>query len=125
MAKSEDFIRYKYALAFYNLLLENKRKGMDNKNKGKEDLLLAESIGDLSSSSELRKATISFILSGLSNPKATTIDSLLEALGKRYLDLANQIDSLSEQDVLMYKKIKEKERSDRAKKKQKNISKKT
>lgn len=124
MAKSEELVRYKYALAFYKLLLENKKKGEENKEKGKEDLLLAETIGDISSSSELRKATISYILSGLSNPKATTIEALLDALGKSYLEFANYIDNFSDSEILEYKKMKEKEKAERARKKLKKKTKK-
>jgi hypothetical protein len=118
MSKTEEqeFIQYKYALAFYKLLIENKTKASENKEKGINNLLLTESIGDLSSLSGLRKATISYVLSGLSDVKATTIDKLLEALGKSYADFALYIDSFSEFEVLEYKKSKEKERADRLKK---------
>jgi transcriptional regulator with XRE-family HTH domain len=125
MAKSDEFIRYKYALAFFKLLMENKKKGEENKQKGKEDLLLAETIGDISSSSELRKATISYILSGLSNPKATTVDALLDALRKSYLDFANYIDNFSDTEVWEYKKMKEKERAERNRKRFKKKTRKT
>jgi transcriptional regulator with XRE-family HTH domain len=125
MAKSEELIRYKYALAFYKLLLENKKKGIEIRERGKEDLLLAETIGDISNSSELRKATISDILSGLSNPKATTIEALLEALGKTYLEFAKHIDNFSDSEISEYKKLKERERAERMKKNQKRKQKKS
>jgi len=114
--KEQVLIQYKYALAFYKLLTENKAKASENKEKGIDNLLLAESIGDLSSSSGLRKATISYVLSGLSDVKATTIDKLLEALGKSYAEFAFYIDNFSDSEVLDYKKSKEKERANRAKK---------
>lgn len=118
--KEQEFVQYKIALAFYHLLIENKSKAVANKEKGKEELLLAETIGDLSSSSGLRKATISYILSGLSDVKATTVDALLDALGKNYSDLARYIDSFSNSEVTDYKKKKEKERAERAKKRSKS-----
>lgn len=118
MAKSreQEFIQFKYALALYRLLLDNKAKAIEIKKKGKEDVQLADSIGSLSSTTGLRKATISYILSGLSDIKGSTLDLLLDGLGKSYSQFAKYIDSFSEADVLEYKKIKEKERATRRKK---------
>lgn len=117
MAKSEEqeLINYRYALAFHKLITSNKKKAKANKKKGLNDFPLDDSYGKLSSSTGLRPATISNIISGLSDLKASTIYLLLSALNKTYKQFGTVMDTLSDEEVNQYKRVKEKERSLRSK----------
>lgn len=113
MAKSNErqLINYRYALAFFKLISSNKKKAELNKRKNILDLGLDDSYGKLSSSTGLRSATISAIVGGQSDPKASTLHLLLNALGKSYTQFGRIMDSLTDEEVNEYKRIKENQRT--------------
>lgn len=114
MVKSEEQIlnQYRYALALRMLLELNKKavkKGLRNETN------LDDSYNKISSSTNLRKATISEALSGLSEIKAFTIHQILTSLGKTYTQFGKIIDQLSDSDIMKFKLEKELEREERKK----------
>lgn len=119
MAKNKEqvYLKYKYALAFKRLLDKNKKQKKKNEKEGIEDISLDYSYAKISSSTGLRSATISHAISGLSEVKAITIDLILNSLGVSYTQFGRIMDHLTEDEVLEYKKTKERERMERIKKK--------
>jgi hypothetical protein len=111
-ANEKELINYRYALAFKKLIEDNKKKALRQKKKG-EDFQLDDSYGKISSSTGLRPATISNLISGLSDIKASTIALLLESLGRTYSQFGKIMDGLTEHEVMAYKVHKEKERGRR------------
>src|SRR5207244_3964983 len=93
----------KYALALNKLLQENKTQKSENKKSGVKDIKLISSFGELSSETGLRKATLSAIFSGTSNPEALTIELILKALRKNYSQFSNYYDHFSDKDLLKFK----------------------
>ncbi len=112
--KEQVYLKYKFALAFKCLLDKNKKLKKRNEKKGIEDLSLDYSYAKISSSTGLRSATISNAISGLSEVKAVTIDLILSSLGATYTQFGKTMDALTEEQVLEYKRIKERERIERA-----------
>lgn len=111
MIKSEEqiFIQYKYGLALKKLLAANKKEAA----KGVNMEVIDDSYNKISSSTNLRKATISNVLSGLSEVKAYTLHQILSSLGKSYTQFGKIMDQLSDAEVQKYKQEREAERKKR------------
>ena len=118
MAKNteQEHLRYKYALALKKLLENNKKQKEYNEKKGIENLNLDYSYSTISSTTGLRPATISNIISGISEMKIYTLDLILASLGTSYTQFGKILDKLTTEKILIYKETKEKERADRVKK---------
>lgn len=114
--KEQEFLKYKYALALKRLLENNKKQKEFNLKNGIENLNLDYSYGTISSRTGLRPATISNIISGISEMKIYTLDLILGSLGISYSEFGTIIDNVTNEEVLGYKNVKEKERSERVKK---------
>jgi hypothetical protein len=56
---------------------------------------------------------ISDIFAGISDVKVSSIELLLDAMGKSYTQFGKCIDGLTEKEILKYKRDKEKERIER------------
>ncbi|MGN6268187.1 MAG: hypothetical protein ACTHM5_21095 [Ginsengibacter sp.] len=121
MVKNEEkkFLKFKYALALKSLLENNKKQKEFNLKNGIENLNLDYSYGKISSTTGLRPATISNIISGISEMKIYTLDLILGSLGVSYTEFGKILDKVSQQEILKYKEIKEKERIERVKNKSK------
>jgi transcriptional regulator with XRE-family HTH domain len=104
MAKFEEqvYIKYRYALAIKMLQEKNKKLKKKNDKKGIEDINLDQSYDDISSSTGLRKATISNIITGVSEIKSYTLYLILKSLGFSYSQFGKVFDNLSEQEVCEY-----------------------
>lgn len=113
--KEQEFLKYKYALALKRLLENNKKQKEFNLKNGIENLNLDYSYGTISSSTGLRPATISNIISGISEMKIYTLDLILGSLGISYSEFGTILDNVTNEKVLDYKNVKEKERSERVK----------
>lgn len=114
--QEQQYLKYKYALALKSLLENNKKqKGFNLKNEI-EDLNLDYSYSTISSTTGLRPATISNIISGISEMKIYTLDLILDSLGVTYTQFGRKLDKLTKEDILNYKETKEKERTGRLKK---------
>ena len=114
--KEQEYLKYKYALAL-KILLENNKKQKDfNLKNSIENLNLDYSYSTISSTTGLRPATISNIISGISEMKIYTLDLILGSLGVSYTRFGRILDKLTRQEILNYKEAKEKERADRLKK---------
>jgi transcriptional regulator with XRE-family HTH domain len=117
--KEQEFLKFKYALALKNLLESNKKQKESNLKNGIENLNLDYSYARISSTTGLRPATISNIISGISEMKIYTLDLILGSLGVSYTEFGKILDELSSQEVLKYQETKEKERMERVKNKSK------
>lgn len=114
--KEQENLKYKYALALRNLLENNKKQKEFNLKNNIENLNLDYSYATISSSTGLRPATISNIISGLSEMKIFSLDLILCSLGVPYTQFGKILDKLTKEEILKYKETKEKERADRIKK---------
>jgi hypothetical protein len=117
--KEQEFLKFKYALALKNLLESNKKQKEFNLKNGIENLNLDYSYARISSTTGLRSATISNIISGISEMKIYTLGLILGSLGVSYTEFGKILDKLSQQEVLKYQETKEKERGARLKNKSK------
>jgi len=86
-SKEQEILQLKFGYAFKKFIESNKRIVLLNKKKGKESGNIDDSYGKISSSTGLRPASISDIVSGKSNMKISTINALLESMGKSYTAL--------------------------------------
>lgn len=107
--KELHLVQLKVGLTFKRLLDENEKLKTDNKAK----TALVTSLGQLSSSTGLRKATLSDLVRGNSNPKASTIYMILAALGKSFTDFARHMDSIKDSEAWNYHKELEKAKKER------------
>jgi len=107
----QELINFRYGLAFHKLIESNKRQVGLNKKKGVTHIKLDDSYGKLSSSTGLRPATISAIVGGQSDVKGSTVFLLLNALGKTYTQFGRLMDKITDEDVLLYKNLKEEEKT--------------
>ena len=101
MAKNEEkeIVLLKFALSFNSLLRENRSKKSENKRSGIKDLKLVSTLGGLSSETGLRKATLTAIFSGTSNPEALTMDLILKALNKSFSQFSDYFDNITPSDL--------------------------
>ncbi len=115
MVKNEDqeFLKFKYALALKNLLENNKKQKEFNRKNGIENLNLDYSYATISSTTGLRPATISNIISGISEMKIYTLDLILGSLTISYTEFGKILDKLTTEEILKYKETREKERIER------------
>jgi transcriptional regulator with XRE-family HTH domain len=118
----KTIVQLKYGLAFKKLLEENKGKKLTNKSAGLIDHKLVSSLGQLSSATGLRKATISEVFAGKTNPEGTTIDAILEGLGKTFTQFSYYYDGITTEELQSYgeeiarAKIKRQKKKKKAKK---------
>jgi transcriptional regulator with XRE-family HTH domain len=115
--KEQEFLKFKYALALKKILESNKKQKEFNLKNGIENLNLDYSYATISSTTGLRPATISNIISGISEMKIYTLDLILGSLGVYYTEFGKILDKLSEEEILKYKVTREKERAERIKNK--------
>lgn len=99
---SEQLLKLRYALALRKLMQENEL--IKEKSQPKKDSLIIASLGQLSSSTGLRRATLSAIFNGDSNPSVQTVYLILEALGKTLTQFASYFDAITDKDALLYYK---------------------
>jgi DNA-binding phage protein len=101
MANNEEkeIILLKFAWSFNRLLRENKSLKSENKTAGRKDIKLVSSLGGLSSETGLRKATLSAIFSGISNPEALTVVVILKALNKSFSQFSTYFDNITPKDL--------------------------
>jgi transcriptional regulator with XRE-family HTH domain len=121
--KEKEYRKLKFGLALKKVMDEVAKKqelSGEDKDKGKAKLL---SFRKLESTSGIRHATIVEIVNGKKNAAWSTVDALLEGLEIDLTQFALIYDSLSEQEVLQYKKellLKKQEREKRKKSKKKS-----
>lgn len=119
MAKTrqeDEYVRYKFALALSKLYNDYLVVAIDSNKRKLTKIDLPQSMDDISASCGLRKATISNALAGLSNIKATTLEVLLEIMGKSYTEFGGYLDKLSGKEIMDYQQKKEEERKKRKQK---------
>ncbi|OJW80273.1 MAG: hypothetical protein BGO69_05425 [Bacteroidetes bacterium 46-16] len=107
IGKEQLLGQLKVGLAFKKLMEENER--LKTEGRGKPTLIT--SLGQLSSAADLRKATLSDLFTGNSNPKISTINVVLSALGKTFTDFARYMDAITESEAWNYHKELEKART--------------
>ncbi|HUZ60450.1 MAG TPA: hypothetical protein VMU83_16895 [Hanamia sp.] len=115
--KEQEYVKYKYALGLKSLLESNKEQKDYNLKNAIEDLNLDYSYSTISSTTGLRPATISEIISGISEMKIYTLDLILGSLGSSYTQFGEILDRLTKEEISNYKETKEKGRANRLKKK--------
>ncbi|WP_276504448.1 hypothetical protein [Terrimonas pollutisoli] len=117
MVKNEEqvYVKYRYALALRKLLDKNKRQKLRNDKLGIKDKDLDHSYSAISSSTGLRPATLSSILTGTSEIKAYTLFLILNSLGVSFAHFGRVFDALTEAEVIKYKNEIEKEKGQREK----------
>lgn len=103
ISKEQEILQLKFGYAFKKFIESNKRTAYLNKKKGREINSFDDSYGKISSSTGLRAASISDIVSGKSNLKISTLNALLESLGKSYTDLAKILDKVTDLEIADYK----------------------
>lgn len=103
-----ELIQLRFGLTLKLILDENKSTAIDNP---KKDII--DSYGKLELSSGLRKATLIDFASGKSNPSGTTIAAILEALEMSLSEFGAYYDTITEKEILEYKKEIEKSRKER------------
>ena len=119
MAKTQEqaLILLRFGLSFKKLLDENKAEKQFNTDKGIKDHKLVYTLGQLSSTTGLRKATLSNIFSGSSNPEGTTILLILEGINKSLSKFAILYENITQEELLAYSKSIENARRNRKLKK--------
>ena len=100
----QELLQLKFGLAFSKILEANKRIAQKNKKKGIDSKNINDSYGKISSSTGLRPASISEIISGKSNLKVSTMDALLSALGKSYSEFGKILDKITDGEISTYRK---------------------
>lgn len=103
MAKSKEqiHIQLKYALAFRKLMNEHRLKSLEGE-KGED---IVNSFDKLDSITRLRKATLLDIFWGKSNPSATSIVLIIEALGKTYAEFGLVYDNITEKEIQDFRRL--------------------
>ena len=103
MATEETtYIKARYGIALKILLEKNKKLKKSNDRKGIESKGFDYSYDGISSSTGLRKATISYIMNGKSDIKATTLSAILLALNFSFTQFARIIDKITDDDIVVY-----------------------
>ncbi|SMP20286.1 hypothetical protein SAMN06265346_106145 [Flavobacterium hercynium] len=98
---SEENIKLKTALSLRRLLESNK-----NYPHNENDVdIIVKSYGKISDEGDIRKATVSNILNAKSVAKSTTLILILEAMGFSLTDFAKTYYSISESDIVAFKKF--------------------
>jgi len=123
MAKTEEqvYVKYKYALALKKLQEKNKIQKKKNDRKGIVDNSFDHSYGAISSSTGLRAATISNIITGSAEIKTFTLYLILSSLNVSYSQFGKVFDKLTETEVINYKNQITKERHEREEKSRKKL----
>jgi hypothetical protein len=96
------FIQFKIGLALRMIIGANKALGKDETMKTSKKPLPEKSYGGISSTTGIRSATVSDIINGKSEPKATTLIYILDSLGASMSDFGKIFDSLSNRQVKEY-----------------------
>jgi hypothetical protein len=106
MAKTreQERIQLKFAIAFARLLQMNIKESEEDKPHKRNRKKLVTSLSQLSIDTEFRPATLSNIFLGRSNLKAHTINLIITSLGRSYTELGQQLDSISEKEIIEFKK---------------------
>ena len=86
---------------------------IQNIKEGKNDKKIDNSYGKISSSTNLRKATISEVFSGISEMKAYTMFQILNSLGKTYTQFGRIMDKITDAEVDLFIRSKEQEKNAR------------
>jgi hypothetical protein len=102
-SKEQEEVMIKYAYAFNMLLQENKDQKRENKRLGFKDIKLISSLGGISSEARLRKATLTEIFAGTSNPEALTIELILKALRKNFAQFSAYFDNVAATDLARFR----------------------
>ncbi|MFD2938476.1 hypothetical protein [Flavobacterium sp.] len=98
---NEENIKLKTALSLRRLLESNK-----NYPHNENDVdVIVKSYGKVSDEVDIRKATVSNILNAKSVAKSTTLILILEAMGFSLNDFAKTYYSISESDIVAFKKF--------------------
>ncbi|MFH6960654.1 hypothetical protein ACHRV1_24930 [Flavobacterium aquidurense] len=97
----EENIKLKTAISLRRLLESNK-----NYPHNENDVdAIVKSYGKISDEGDIRKATVSNILNAKSVAKSTTLILILEAMGFSLTDFAKTYYSISEPDIVAFKKF--------------------
>ena len=98
MLSNEDYIKAKYGFVIKHFLDRNKKLKISNEKKGIETKF-DYSYEGISSSTGLRIASISLIVNGKSNIKATTLHMILESLNLSFSEFAKKFDKVTKEEV--------------------------
>lgn len=104
MKDSESIkIQLKAVLALRNLFNSNIKKQEDNRIKGKKDQSLNDTIGKVSNSTGLRRATISDTLNGKTIPNIITVGLIIMGLGKDFQDFTDEYNKITDVEINKFK----------------------
>ncbi len=95
--KSEQLIIVKIAITLRLLLARNKSSSQSNKEK--ENLVTSYEKIAINSSSDLTKATVNNAFSGKKRSAMTTIVLIVEAMGYKLCDFAEEYDKITNEEV--------------------------
>ncbi|WP_288243999.1 hypothetical protein [uncultured Chryseobacterium sp.] len=97
MITEEHINKLKIIISLKKLLEKGK-----NLQKEVKDNKIIYSYHGLASNALLRKATINDTLNGRTSPKATTLISIIEAMGFTVKDFGQEFDAISDEEIKKY-----------------------
>lgn len=101
--KEHEDIKLRYGLAIKKLIDKNKKANISNQKKGSPDKKLDDSYSSIFTSTGLRMATLSAIVNGGSEIKGYTLHQILSALEVTFAKFGKVYDSISEEEIAVYK----------------------
>ena len=69
-----------------------------------DEEIMARSYGKIALNADIRKATVSDTFNAKSLPNSATLIFIVEAMGYTFLDFARVYDSITEEDILSFKR---------------------
>ena len=123
MEKSQaEYIRLKFGLTLKRIIQANKAKTLEARQHNQPDHGLIDSFSKLESSSGLRKATLIDFAAGKSNPTATTLAAILDALNINLEEFGAQYDRITEKEIHEHIRLTEKAKKDRGRRTKKRTN---
>ncbi len=101
----QDVVKAKFAITLNTLIERNKKKREKNNRKGEESIGLDDSLGKISSSTGLRKATLSDIINLKSELKGFTLYLILSSLKSTFTEFGRIYDKVSDDSAHSYIKM--------------------
>jgi len=100
MEKNEkDYIKFKLASWLRKILKEKKEIGINNKNKGIDDISLVETMRQLEAASGLSYTIIQSTSVGKRDIQFTTLITLLDSLKISFTEFATQYDKITDKEI--------------------------
>lgn len=103
-ASEKEYTKLKLATCIRKILKENRLTGVQNHNKGIEDLSLVDSMRQVGAASGLSFTIIQETSVGKRDPQFTSLISLIDALGISFTKFASIYDKISDAEIEEVKK---------------------